>query len=327
MTRYILAAAIVAIGFGSSSPVAAQSDANKEKARKLFQEGVKLFNRGQFEEACPMFEESLTLFAGVGTRGKLAECYERSGRTASAWRLYKEVAKLARQMNDAQRAKVAAKRAKTLEARLARLTIKPGPSFQLDGFKIERDKVEQPHRTYDLAVVVDPGSYRIRALAPGHEPWNGMVQLKEGESKVVEVPALVPDGLIPTEKTDSASPTGRRDGASTGRLAGIMLLGLGGLSLIGGTSYFGLTAYFANRESDGCEPTCSMEDEDANEKAMRNAALANVSAGVGVATIAAGAFLLWRARKRAAASRDERAWQLIPSVGSDSIGVALSGRL
>lgn len=45
---------------------------------------MRLFAEAQYGEACEQFEASLALVPGMGTRGKLAECYEKVGRTAIA---------------------------------------------------------------------------------------------------------------------------------------------------------------------------------------------------------------------------------------------------
>src|SRR5690606_6369061 len=82
------------------APSPADTAASMARAQALFDEGIHLFNLGRYEDACPKFEASLALVAGVGTRGKLAECYEKLGRTASAWRIYGEVERLARRTGD-----------------------------------------------------------------------------------------------------------------------------------------------------------------------------------------------------------------------------------
>src|SRR5688572_18113756 len=48
----------------------------ESEARKLFKEGRSLAAEGRHAEACPKFEQSLQLEAGVGTRFNLADCYE-----------------------------------------------------------------------------------------------------------------------------------------------------------------------------------------------------------------------------------------------------------
>ena len=320
LTRRVLvgsvATAVVALILGlPGGPVAAQSEGDHEQARKLFKEGVTLFNRGQFVEACPKFEASLALFAGVGTRGKLAECYERVGRTASAWRLYVEVEKLAMRMNDPLRAKVAGERAKALEARLAKLTINPGSSVQLDGFKVERDKVVQPSRIYDIAVKVDPGSYRIHASAPGYEPWTESVQVAEGKSAIVAIPALRP-------RDTAGGPTRRQ-------VLGMSLVGVGAVSLLGGTTYFGVTAKASwDKVSQACrdgDVACTPQEREDGADATSRANVATVFAAVGVVAAGAGA-ILWLRSGKSGRSR-EQAWRVTPVLGTDSVAVMLSGRL
>src|SRR5579883_366085 len=53
-------------------------------ATALFNEGRRLANQGRYNEACPKFAESQRLAPSGGTLMNLAECYERTGRTASA---------------------------------------------------------------------------------------------------------------------------------------------------------------------------------------------------------------------------------------------------
>src|SRR5689334_7826331 len=65
---------------------------NAEKARALFQEGRTLAGSGKYEEACPKFEESLKLDAGIGTKFNLADCLEHTGRIKKAQEMFLNVA-------------------------------------------------------------------------------------------------------------------------------------------------------------------------------------------------------------------------------------------
>ena len=58
----------------------------------LFREAGALVDAGQPERACPKYEESLRLYDSVNTRYFLADCYERTGKMASAWAHFLEVA-------------------------------------------------------------------------------------------------------------------------------------------------------------------------------------------------------------------------------------------
>src|SRR5438105_15351955 len=101
-THARVAAVVIAAACASWAPTDAYAQAASAQAegRVLFDEGARLLNEGKLDEACPKLEASLRRYAGLGTRGKLAECYEKSGRTASAWAMYEQVAALATKAGD-----------------------------------------------------------------------------------------------------------------------------------------------------------------------------------------------------------------------------------
>src|SRR5690349_506197 len=88
----------------------AQSGAENAAAQALFDEGQSLFKANDFAAACPKFEASLAKFDGLCTRGKLAECYEKVARFASAWAMWREVGVLAKKVNDEKRQQIAEER-------------------------------------------------------------------------------------------------------------------------------------------------------------------------------------------------------------------------
>jgi serine/threonine-protein kinase len=86
----------------------AQND--KAAAEALFDQGVRLMKQNSFNDACPKLEESERIDPAVGTLLYLGECYERVGKTASAWATFREAASLANNMNQSDRARVAGSR-------------------------------------------------------------------------------------------------------------------------------------------------------------------------------------------------------------------------
>jgi hypothetical protein len=79
--------------------------------------------QGLAAQACPKFEESQRLDPGVGTQFNLADCYERTGRLASAYTTFIDVAAATRQLGQFEREAVARERAKSIKPRLSRLVI------------------------------------------------------------------------------------------------------------------------------------------------------------------------------------------------------------
>ncbi|HMJ56121.1 MAG TPA: hypothetical protein VK540_28840 [Polyangiaceae bacterium] len=179
-------------------------------AQILFNEGRKLVSERRFEQACPKFEESLRLDSGIGTRLNLADCWEHTGRTASAWSLFLEVAMSARSAGQKDREKLARKRAQELEPRLSRLLIRvKTPDNEVEVLR-NGSVVGRPQ--WDLPVPVDPGTYVIEARAAHKQLWKTTIEIGPSAAvSIVVVPDLEDDGAkigaTTTAPRVDASPT------------------------------------------------------------------------------------------------------------------------
>src|SRR5262245_19670575 len=78
----------------------AQNAADKAAADALFNEGKRLFIRGEITAACDKFEGSLAKVVQLGTQIALASCYEKLGRTASALGEFRAAASTAAKLHD-----------------------------------------------------------------------------------------------------------------------------------------------------------------------------------------------------------------------------------
>src|SRR3954452_11357283 len=106
---------LVVTGVLLSAPVHAQpSSADKAAAEGLFSDARRLMAAGNFREACPKLEASQRLDPPGGPVLNLADCYEQSGRTASAWMEFREAASAAREIGSADREAEARRRASAL---------------------------------------------------------------------------------------------------------------------------------------------------------------------------------------------------------------------
>src|SRR5258707_8791401 len=90
-------------------------------AEKLFADARKLLEAGKYAEACQKLADSQKLDPGVGTLLNLAQCYEKLGRTATAWATYHEALAGARASGPVEREKRASRRAEALENRLPKV--------------------------------------------------------------------------------------------------------------------------------------------------------------------------------------------------------------
>ena len=151
---------------------------NQATAEALFSEGRSLAAKGRFAEACPKFEASQQLDPGLGTLLNLADCYEKVGKTASAWAEYRDALPLARAAGSKVRLDLATSRAAALESRLSKLTIRVSSATSaVPGLEIRRDGAVMLQAELDSALPVDPGSHTLEASAPGKQRWSTTVQI------------------------------------------------------------------------------------------------------------------------------------------------------
>lgn len=243
---------------------------------------------GKFAEACPKFEASQQLDPGLGTMLNLAECYEKTGRTASAWAEYREAIPLARAAGSKARQDLATERAKALEERLSTLTIR-AISGEDDSahLEIRRDGVPVQPAELGSPIPVDPGEHVI-ATRSGSEPeQTTTVKIDRDATKLsIDVP-------IEAERNDK--PVGESGGSGKTRKIAALSTAGAGLVIAGVGLYFGKRAFDQYDDSrafcddqNRCEPQGAKLIDDANSSALTS----NILIGVGVGAIAVGA-VLW----------------------------------
>jgi len=111
-------------------------------AQSLYDEGKKLMAASQWSAACPKLEESQRLDPTPVTEFYLADCYERAGRTASAWTTFLDLAANEHKnggSKGAAREKVARDRARSLEPKLSQLVIDVPAAARVAGLVVKRD--------------------------------------------------------------------------------------------------------------------------------------------------------------------------------------------
>jgi tetratricopeptide (TPR) repeat protein len=192
-------------------PVAHAQAQDQAAARALFQDGRRLLKAGKYEEACRTLEAASKLYASSGILLNLGDCYEKVGRTASAWTEFGEAAAVAARARRNDQVSEAKRRQAAVEPKLTRLTIRV--TGEVTGLAISRDQTDLAAAAWGDAIPVDPGTHEIHAEAPGHEPWTKTIVVSTaGQTMTVEVPPLAapppPPPIHEAQQPASATPDG-----------------------------------------------------------------------------------------------------------------------
>jgi len=248
----------------------------------------------------------------------LARCDEQSGKIASALRGYDRAAGLAEAAGNMDRAKASRELAVALRKRVATIRIRmdtqtPGAKFFDNGAEIEASLLGVP-------MPVDPGEHKIEATAPGFQTWSATIKIeREAQQEQVLVPALEP-GVEPSASAPTAAPSAApppsataaptapvastapkpepvasalppppppHEGASGTNavgIAGYVLIGLGGASVVVGAGFAIDSLSAKSAFNDG--PTTQIAD-----RGERDTLLADVFFGAGIVCAVTGVVL------------------------------------
>jgi serine/threonine-protein kinase len=299
---------------------------------------------GHFSEACPKLEESERIDPAIGTLLYLGECYEKTGRTASAWATFREAASAAQAQGETERTRVAAARADRLQPSLSKLTLKVAPeTAQLATLRVTRDHVPVAKALFGVAIPVDPGKYRIVASADGYQSHEAEIEVSaNGDSKSLEIPVLAasttaPIAAIAAEGATSVSaqtsqvppPDPRSEsGHGNGMRTAAYVTGALGVVGLGVGSYFGLRAISKNNEAKDHCPSGNVCDDQQGESltddAQSAAVVSNVAFAAGAALAVTGVVLyLTSAPKEKAASAARL--RLHPLLSHNLAGIGFGG--
>jgi tetratricopeptide (TPR) repeat protein len=299
----------------------AQADAQqKAAAEALFDEGKQLLSQGQFESACKRFEQSQEIDPGVGTLLYLGDCYERSGKVASAWAIFREASSAALAAGQGERSRIADERSRKLSLNLSKIVLLVPQEDRVTGFELLLDGRVLSPALFAVPFPVDPGQHELTARAPGRVTWSNVVEIKpNADYRNVQIPPLAAAGPLvapydtvpataaqpavapgtyttaepgPSAQRDSGTPTAQHPDHTLAYVlggAGVVALGVGVV--------FGLRASDKDEQAKAdCPSGCLTEEAaDLNASARTSALIANISYGVGVAALATGAYLFFSA--------------------------------
>jgi hypothetical protein len=299
----------------------AQDEPAQAPAEQLFQDAVVLMKADHCQDAVPRFLESQHLDPSAATLLNLATCYARMGKSATAWRVYRQAAESAVLEGNRDIQARADKAIGKLEPTLTRLRVvaPAGPNaltIKVNGEPVSGDRIEVP---------LDPGENFIEAVAPGHEPWRRTVNAqRQGAMIVVEVPDL---GAT-QRPSESAPPRPRqvppRPRPVDLRPAAIVAGGVGvtGIAL-GVIMGLGAKRAYDDSRSHCFAQHCNQAGHDLRETAHDRAGVATWATVIGVGALGTGA-VLWLVSDDSGEGVGVAPWL---GAGSTAVGVAMEGRL
>jgi len=301
-------------------------------AEALFREARKLVDEERYAEACEKFAASQKLEAAVGTLLNLGRCYEKIGRTASAWATYHEAIAAANGSAQLDRAETAKLRAADLEPMLSRLTIVVSPEASAQKPMIMRDREPVPSELWGVTVPVDPGEHVVQATAPSRKPWSATASVQARETATVLVPSLEADESVPlvaggatTAAPDTASAPSADAGGWSGKKTGaVVLVGFAAagttLAVVEGLRYLDKKSAAENT----CPAAACTDQKNLDaylayrDQAKQALILQWVGIGAGAAALV-GATVLWLTADSSA--RKEGSLRVTPLVGAHELGI------
>jgi hypothetical protein len=305
------------------------SDASREKAaQEFFVEAMRLMSAKKYADACEKFARSQELDPGMGTQFRLAECYEKLGRLATAYEQYISVADAAQEVGKKDRETLARKRADALEPRVARLTIVISPNLlEVPGLEVIRDGAVVSKELWGKPAYIDPGDHVVTIKATGRLPLESKLWAEGAARLVVNITSLEkppPVAAPPRSKTPAIIMAA---GGGLGVLLGVTFLGIraGKISeaeelrdtIKGGGGHCRV-----DRPAEFAAQCDSLSSATSTGDGLGTGSIISFALGAG-ALGAAGMYLLWPEPKAQQTGNVKLRW--IPTVMPGSAGLTVLG--
>ena len=303
-----------------------RASAQSLAAEALFNEGRTLMDAGDYVHACPKLAESQRMDPGTGTLLNLGICYQKAGKTASAWGTFKEAAVLARRDNRADRVTYAQEQIALLEPGLSYLTVVVGDATKTIGLAVQVDGAALGEGAWGTAIPTDPGKHHLEATAPGRQAWTTDVELgANGDKQSTVIPALAIDALAPlAQPQEAVKPVEEKPIAAvperSSRKTVAYVVGGVGVAALGVGTYFGARALssWGSRKDHCTSAGCDAFAVSYGDDAKRYGNFANVGLGIGLVGVGVGTYLLVTAPSSSRISVE-------PTVARDAMGMSVGG--
>lgn len=297
-------------------------------AEQLFVEGRALMQAGKHAEACAKFKASHDLdHTSTGTLLNLALCHEQTGKLATAWAEFRQVAAESAGRRE-DRVAIAKEHEEKLAPLLAHVRIDVPQEVRVPGLSLQLDDGDpMSEGTWGVEVPIDSGDHVLVATAPGKLASKVKFQIPRTPELVgVTVPALV--DAPPDPPPIDTKALERQNARRTRRIVGGVLAGAGVVAF-GVALGFGAKASSDNSDAEEACPEDRCVDVATQQRATdslsnaKSAALvANVLAAAGGGLVLGGAVLILTSL--GGDKKKESAWRVLPTAGPTGAGLGLS---
>jgi len=281
----------------SVQPCSAQQEA---AAEALFRSARQAADRGDWVTACDRFEESHRLEPAPGTVLNLAQCREKLGQVASAWKRYGEVVQ--RLPKTDPRVTYSRGKERELEPQVPRLTLvaPEGPDGKAS-FRVTVNGMEVMPATFGVPLPFDPGQLSIRIEADGRDAVERKLDIHNGEHLSERLVLGSPSSASgPSDTPRATDPVAAPTSNHSNALAwGWVSLGVGAVGAglaVAGFVWASNEAKIVGDEAH-CVPSTLRCDETgfaASNRGEVAVALGWMGVGVGALGIGVGTFILTR---------------------------------
>lgn len=326
------AALLVAVSLAASSAPRVYADptaAEIAAARELFEEGLKLEEKGQWAEALERFRKVAAVKATPAVRFHMALCLENTAKLVDALVEFQRAQSDA--ASDASAANVAANAGKhvaDLKERIPRLVVRlpagvESPTVTIDGTAITPSLV-------GTAIPLDPGAHKVVVQAAKRTTFSKDVDLVErGKPVVLEVvlPAAPEGGAV----EDNPPPKDDKPAPSTGGVGPLPWVfgGIGLAALAGGGAMYLLRQGTISDLEEMCGPSRNACPDNARatfDRGRTYTTYGNILIGVGALSLAT-AVVLYVVAPSGASEPKAASKKPSFSVGATpgSVGITFSG--
>jgi hypothetical protein len=173
-------------------------DAERAGARELFKQGDTLQRAGKFAEALDKFQRAQQVFPAPTNVLRVAECDAALGHLVESTEAYREVLRTPLPANAPPAFQAAVDQAKAelsqVEPRVPKVVVQvqpagvQGPQMQIDGQNVPGALIGEP-------MLLDAGSHKIVIIAPGFASAEQQIDLKEHETRTVNVALTAASGI------------------------------------------------------------------------------------------------------------------------------------